>query len=32
MESWEVWLVVMITTNTVVNCLRWVIDLRRKKQ
>jgi hypothetical protein len=31
MEWWEVWIVIMITTNTVVNCVRWVIDIRRKK-
>ena len=32
MEWWEVWLVAMITTNTVVNCLRWYMDGQRRKK
>tara|TARA_A100001515_G_scaffold113986_2_gene95342 strand:+ start:933 stop:1040 length:108 start_codon:yes stop_codon:yes gene_type:complete len=30
-EWWEIWLVAMITTNTVVNCARWYLDRKRKK-
>jgi len=31
MEWWEMWLVAMITTNTVVNCASWYLDRTRKK-